>query len=167
MPKPLAEDVLIGSILHRWTIQEYDQHQRGVLWYIFMTSAGLILVAYGLISSNFLFSLIIILSAIIIFLQSHQAPQQILFQITELGVIIGNKFYSYGELDNFYIIYNPPEIKTLFIETKSALRPMLRIPLLDENPIEVRQDLRKYLDEDLEKEEEPRSDTVARRWKIH
>ena len=167
MPKPLTRDTLTGDVLHQWTIQEYDQHKRGTVWYVLMISLGLILILYGLLYSNFLFSLIIILGAIILFLQSHQEPPQVAFQITELGVVVGTKFYAYSELDSFYLIYNPPEIKTLFIETNSALRPMLRVPLLDENPLEIRASLREFLDEDLEKEEEPKGDTLARRWKIH
>jgi hypothetical protein len=167
MPKSFTEKTLIGDILHHWTIQEYDQHQRGVFWYIITITVGLLLVIYGLFSSNFLFSLIIILAAIILFLQSHQEAPQVQFGITELGVLMGSKFYTYSELEDFYIIYEPPEIKTLYIDTKSGMRPMLRIPLLDENPLEVRTALRNFLAEDVEKEEEPLADAAARRWKIH
>jgi len=167
MPKPLTEETLTGAVIHQWTIQEYEQHARGATWHVVMISAALILVLYGLFTDNFLFSLIIILAAIILFLQSHQEAPQVPFAITELGVAIGGKFYQYTELAGFYLIYNPPEVKTLYIDTKSAVRPMLRIPLLDQNPIEVRDSLRQFLTEDVEKEEEPRGDLLARRWKIH
>jgi len=153
--------------VHEWTVQEYDRHQRGLLWYILIISAGMILVAYGFMSNNFLFSLIIILSAIILFIQSYQSPAQVLFRITELGVVLGNRFYKYSELKNFYIIYQPPEVKTLFIEPKSGMRPVLRVPLLDEDPLNVREAMNVFLVEDLEKEEEPFTDLFARRWKIH
>ena len=108
-----------------------------------------------------------LLFAIIIFLQSHQKPLELPFVITELGVVLNNRFYPYSELENFYIIYNPPEVKMLFIETLSTLRPALRIPLMDRDPNEVRHTLREFLSEDIEKEEEPFSDMVARRWQIH
>jgi len=167
MPKPLSADTITGDVIHEWTIQEYDQHERGAWWYILMISFGLVLVAYGLWTQNFLFSLIIFLAAIILFLQSHQMPSQVSFRITELGIMVGNRFYSYTELDQFYIIYNPPEVKMLFIEPKSNFRPTLRIPLLDEDPVTVRQTLLEFLEEDIEKEEEPLADRAARRWKIH
>lgn len=167
MPKSITDDTLVGDVLHEWTIQEYDQHERGIWWYMFMIVLGLALVFYGIVSGNFLFSLIIILFAIIMFLQAHQTPPQVPFQITELGVVIGRRFYPYSELKEFYLIYNPPEIKTLFIDTNSPLKPMLRIPLLDTNPVDLRHTLREYLPEDTEKEAEPLSDTFARRWKIH
>lgn len=167
MPQPLAEETTIGNILHEWTIQEYEKHERGWLWYLIMGGVGLALIIYGIMTSNFLFSLIIILFTIILFLQSHQEPLQVPFQITELGVVVGSKFYTYSELENFYFIYNPPYVKTLYFETKKILHPTLRIPLLDQNPIELKHTLREFLPENTEKEEEPLSDRAARNWKLH
>jgi hypothetical protein len=167
MPKKLSEQPITGETLHEWTIQEYEQHERALLWYILMLSVGLAMVLFAMFTGNFLFAVIIILFAIILFLQSHQLPPQVAFKITELGVILGDRFYPYSEFDSFYIIYQPPEVKTLYLTHKSIYRPMLRIPLLDENPVETRHTLREFLSEDLEKEEEPMADRVARNWRIH
>lgn len=166
MPKQIDEQTLVGGILHEWTIQEYERHERGTFWYVFMISIGLALVLYALATQNFLFALIIILFAIILFLQSHQEPLQVQFQITELGVIISRRFYTWSEFNNYYIIYEPPHVKTLFLDTASTLRPVLRVPLLDMNPNEIRHTLNQYLTEDVEKEE-PLSDRMARNWRIH
>jgi len=167
MPKPIIEDLPIGEILYKWTVPEYEKHERGTLWYALILGFGSLLVIYGLFSNNFLFALIIILAGIILFIQSRQEAPDVSVQITEFGVGLGGRFYSYSELDNFYIIYQPPDVKTLFIETVAHFRPLLRIPLLDQNPLDIRSDLRAFLKEDVEKEEEPRSDTLARSWKIH
>jgi len=167
MPQPINEDTLMGDVLHEWNIQEYERHSRGNLWYMIMVILGLILVIYSLITGNFLFALIIILFAIIMFLQHHQEPNQVLFQVAELGVVVGKKFYPYSEFENFYIIYQPPNVKTLYLDPKNTLRPMLRVPLLDMNPVEVKHSLREFLPEDVDKEEEPLSDRAARNWKIH
>ncbi|OGH71152.1 MAG: hypothetical protein A2921_01705 [Candidatus Magasanikbacteria bacterium RIFCSPLOWO2_01_FULL_43_20b] len=166
MPQKITEETLLGDVIHEWTILEYEKHARGMLWYVLAAVLGLALVLYGVFTGNFLFSLIVILAAIILFLQSHQEPRQIPFQITDLGVIVGTRFYPYAEFENFYIVYNPPEVKTLFLDTKNTLQPILRIPLLDMNPIEVKHSLREYLSEDIEKEE-PLTDRAARNWKIH
>ncbi len=167
MPKPFREDTIIGDILHKWTVQEYEQHERGWIWYLAMSVLGVILIAYGIWTNNFLFSLIIILFAIILFLQAHQEPLQVTFAVTELGIILGSRFYEFSEFKYFYIIYQPPEVKTLFFEMKSITHPLIHVSLLDENPVEVRQSLRKYMTEDLEKEDEPLAHTVIRRFKIH
>ena len=158
---------MTGDVIHQWTIQEYEQHQRSVRWYIIMITVGLLFVIYGLISNNFLFSLIIILAGIILFMQSYQKPAQVLFQITELGVVIGRKFYNFSELENFFIIYQPPEIKSLFFQTSNVVHPILSIPLLDENPVIVRETLLEFIDEDLDTEKEPLSATISRRWRMN
>jgi len=167
MPKPLTEDLVIGDILHEWTLSEYERHERGGKWYVLTLFGAVLLVVFAIFTDNFLFALVILLGVIIMFLQHHQEPPQVLFQITELGVVVGKKFYPYRELSEFYIIYQPPLVKGLFLGTKSSVRPTLRIPLYDQNPVEVRHTLLEHLDEDLEKEEEPLSESIVRFWKLH
>lgn len=166
MPTTIRTDIQTGEILHRWSVEEYARYDRTIWWYVFMISVSLIFVVYGIFSSNFLFSLIIILAGIILFLQSRADPLVVDFQVAELGVLIGNRFYPYEELDGFFVIYNPPEVKMLFFETKSAVRPRLRIPLTDANPVEVRHTLQAFLPEDIECTEEPMSDMISRRLGI-
>ncbi|HAT03696.1 MAG TPA: hypothetical protein DCS29_02885 [Candidatus Magasanikbacteria bacterium] len=167
MPRVINDEVLVGNTLHEWSVPEYEQHNRNRAWYILMSVLGIGFVVYAIITSNFLFALVIVLFAVIIFLQSHQEPIIIPFKITELGLIVNNRFYLYSELSDFYIIYNPPEIKVLFIETLSATRPTLRIPLMDEDPNAIRSTLREFVEENLEKEEEPLSDMLGRKWQLH
>lgn len=168
MPKKIEENLNIGEVLHEWSIPEYEQHERNRAWYIIMGIIGVVLMGYSLLSSNFLFSLILILFIIIIFLQSHQDPIIIPFRITDLGVIVNDRFYSYSELDEFYIIYNPEEqIKILYVETMGNFTPRLRVPLMDNDPSEIRVTLRSFIEENIEKEEEPFSDMLGRKWRIH
>jgi hypothetical protein len=167
MPKIISEDTLIGDVLHQWTVQEYEPHDRGSSWYAIMGTIAGLLVLFGMFTGNFLFALVVVLASIILFVQGKQDPLKVSFAITALGVIVGNRFYPYSELYSFYIIYNPPEVKMLYVETKGLTRPLLRIPLGENNPIEVRSTMRKYLEEDIDQEEEPTGDTLARRWRIH
>ena len=167
MPEQVTESTLVGGILHQWSMKEYEEHPRGKRWYVVMGILGTVLVAYGLFSGNFLFSLIILLSAIILYLQSVQAPKDVLFSITDLGIIIGSRFYSYKEIRNFYIIYQPPEVKSLYFDFQSVYRPSVQIPLDTMNPLLVRSTLSLYLTEDLEKEKEPLSEQFARNWQIY
>jgi hypothetical protein len=167
MPKLLTEELVTGDTIHEWTINEYESHDRGWKWFFLVGVGCVLLIGYAILVDNFLFALIIILGVIILYLQHHQDPEQVLFQITELGVVVGKKFYPYRELTDFYIIYQPPRVKSLFIGTKSATRPTIRIPLYDRNPVEVRHILLEHLDEDIEKEEEPISESIVRFWKMH
>ncbi len=161
-----GNSVMTGEVLHTWEVTEYERHERPTAWYVIMLVVGLFLVGYGLLTNNFLFALIIVLFAIIIFLQSHQEPHQIPFTITDLGVILNNRFYAYSEITDFYIIYNE-DVKTLFLEPESSLRPRLRVSLTNQDPMEIKYALRQFLTENIEKEEEPFSDRIAREWRIH
>ncbi|MFB6182090.1 MAG: hypothetical protein ABEJ24_04315 [Candidatus Magasanikbacteria bacterium] len=167
MPEKVTEDTIIGDIIHEWEISEYEDHDRGPTWIIISSLLGLGLVIFAVWSQNFLFALIIMLLGIIIFLQHNQEPAQIPFAITELGIVVGNKFYPYGELDAFFIVYEPPKIKKLYFETESKIKPLVHIPLKEQNPVEVRETLKGYIPEDLDREEEPLSDFLAREWKLH
>ena len=44
---------------------------------------------------------------------------------------------------------------------------MIRVPLLDMHPVDVKNVLRAYLPENFERENEPLSDRAARNWQIH
>jgi hypothetical protein len=167
MPKVVDDSTIVGNTLLEWSVAEYERHMRPVAWYVIMTIVGCFLVGYAIFTDNFMFAIIVVLFSIILFLQSHQSPIVVPFRITELGIIINNRLYIYSELKDFFIIYKPPEIKMLFIETNSTMRPRLRVPLMDVNPNDVRELLLEFLEENLQKEEEPFSDMVARQWRIH
>jgi hypothetical protein len=166
MPKPLSADTATGSILHQWSVTEFTRYDRSRSWYAFMISVAAVLIVYGMWSNNFLFALIIILAGIILFLQEQREPIDVDFAISELGVVIGRRFYPYEELEHFFIVYRPPEVQTLFFETKNMLHPRVRVPLDDRNPIDIRHTLQAFLPEDTDRTEEPMSDMIARRWRL-
>jgi hypothetical protein len=86
--------------------------------------------------------------------------------IREDGLEIGRNFYSYRDLNNFWIIYQPPEVKKIYVSFKSRIAAPLVISLENQNPLKIRKTLLEYLPEDLEKEEEPASDSLSRTFKI-
>lgn len=165
MPEKVTSQTLTGDVVFQWTVGEYDRHERGTLWHILMISFGIVLVIYALATDNFLFAIIIMLIGIILFLQSSVDPAHVPFSVTDLGIIVGNRFYRFSEFRAFYMIYNN-DTQTLFFDLKTPLRPDLRVPLGEQDPMKVRDMLQSVLDEDLEKEE-PLSDRAARTWKIH
>jgi hypothetical protein len=154
-----------GKSLMSWKIPEYTKHERGRNWFIL---AGIILflfLIYAFYTRNFLFVVILILSTVIILMRSKEEPMELDFNIFEDGMSVGRKFYSWRDVNKFYIIYDPPEVKNLYFELK-GFRSRLSIPLLVQNPIKVREVLLKYLIEDLEQEQEPLSEEYDRWLKI-
>jgi hypothetical protein len=167
MSTPIEQMATIGEVRHAWSITEYTQHERGIRWYMAMSVFMGACILFGLFSQNFLFALIIILFAIILFLQSRQRPAHIDFAITDLGIVVGTRFYDYDKLGEFYVIYNPPLTKQLYIETNGMMRPDISISLEDENPIDIRNTLKEFLPENLTRDTPPFSDAFGTFWKIH
>jgi len=148
MPENTNNDY--GQVFFSWEIPEFSEFSRSALWYIAVVVIGLILVILSIWTANYLFALIIILSAFIVFLRSYRKPGNILFQITEDGILIGNQFFNYDQLRNFYIVYDPPVVKKLFFYPR-GINPVISIPLFDKNPLLIRQKLMEYLKEDIER----------------
>lgn len=151
----------------QWTFPEYEKPQRGSWWYVIMIALGGGLAAYALFDGNFLFALIIILFAFILFTHHRSEPMTLAFTVYETGLQIGDKFYLFREVESFSVIYEPPMVKRLYIVLKNAvLRKEIAIPLRNQNPLNVRSLLLDFLTEDLEREEETLNDTLARVFKI-
>lgn len=143
-----------GRIWAEWLFDEYPQHERNRVWYFWFIVIVAGLIVYAILANNPLFAVIIFMVAFIIFFQGRKQPNQIKFQITEDGLILDDKIYEYNRIGQFWIIYNPPDVKELFFDFKNSLRPEMSIPLQNMNPVRIREFLLKYLKEDLTKEHE-------------
>lgn len=167
MPEKQNSSNELGKIITSWNIPEYDKHDRERNWYIIAAVVGLIFLIYSFFSGNFLFAAIIIIGAFVIIMHDGQEPVQINFSITDEGLIVGRNFYDYDVIKDFSIVYKPREnVKNLYFEFKNVVRPRLSIPLDKMNPLPIREDLLKYLPEDLERTDQPLSEALAKMFKL-
>ncbi|HRY63395.1 MAG TPA: hypothetical protein P5267_02225 [Patescibacteria group bacterium] len=149
-----------------WSFPEHEKYDRSRRWYITAGVIGIILLAYALLSGNWLFALIIIMVAMVMFINHHSAARQIEFVIDHEGIRLGARQYKYSEIKNFWLVYDPKIAKKIFFVFKSSTRPILIVPIDQENPVNIRSFLRQYLEEDLEQEAEPFSEAMGRILKI-
>lgn len=167
MPQDIVKnEVDIGDVVFEWTVKEYEQYEHEHRWYVLMGIIGVALVAYALISGNYLFALVIVLFGIILFMHDMVEPMDIPVVITETGIVIGKKYYRYSELASFWMIYDPPAIKNLYFGMNGLFRHRIQVPLLDNDPRPIREHLNQFIEEDLEQEEEPLSDRISRLFKL-
>ena len=155
-----------GEVLVTWKFPEYEDITRGKGWYIIGSIVVALLMVWSYFDKNPLFALIVAVGAMMTIFLARKKPEIIDIFITDTGVIIGDTFLQYKDLKDFAIVYDPPEVKKLYIETRSTLRPRLSIALEDINPLVVREVLLEYLDEDLEREEEASSEALTRLFKL-
>ena len=151
-----AQDVFV------WEAPTWERHDRAPSWYLWMGLVALALVGYAVYTTNYLFAFIVLLFAIILVLAGNENPKKTLVQIGHNGIVFGGEVYPFSELTNFAIVYQPPDVKVLYVQPKSFVRPRLRIPLEAEDPVGIRVHLKRYVAEDLDLRDEHVSDIVAR-----
>ena len=155
-----------GEAYFAWSIPEYKKYQRSISWYVIAIVVMIALITYSIYTANLLFGLIIILASLTYFYHDRNEPIKLQFAVTDKGFMIGSHFHSFRDVTNFYIIYRPPQVTNLFVEFSSLTKPRLSIPLTEQNPVELRNFLKQFLFEDLEKEDEPLSETLGNLLKM-
>lgn len=154
-----------GKELTAWQVTEGHIHARSVGWYAVAIVAGLALLIYAVVTRNFLFGFIVIMFGVIMATHSVHPPAHFRCALTELGIHMGGRFYPWRDIEKFWIIYQPPEVKMLYVDF-GGLRPRLPIPLEDADPNEVRTTLSSVVTEDTSHTDEPFSDWLIRVLKI-
>jgi hypothetical protein len=163
----------------QWQVPEYRVPQRNRSWYIIAAAFLAICVFFSFFTishwqlvflgykSNFLFILIIVIAAAIMYVNENREPMMVNFEIGPEGIKIGYKFYDYDDLKNFCVLYKPKQsLKNLYFEFKASARPRLSIPLRRMDALTVRNFLIKYLDEDLERSNPPLSEQLTKLLKL-
>ncbi len=163
----VAKTTEVGNKIISWQIPEYNKHQRTRVWYIISSLVAVLFIIYSFFTGDFLFAAIIIIGALVIMIHDSQEPMMINFSLTDEGVIVGRKFYDYDVIKDFSIVYKPnQDIKNLYFEFKNVVKPRLSIPLNNLNPLPIRENLLKYLPEDLERTDQPLSEALAKIFKL-
>ncbi len=155
-----AQDVFV------WEAPSWEQTERNPKWYLWLGLATFVLAAYAIFTQNYLFAFIVLLLAIILVLAGNEAPHAALVQIGHQGVVYDDEFYLFNDLHNFAIVYQPPEIRVLYVQPKSVFKPRMRIELGEEDPVAIRMHLKRYVDEDSDLRDEHLSDIVGRLLKL-
>ncbi|HBD05443.1 TPA: hypothetical protein DCZ32_03215 [Candidatus Uhrbacteria bacterium] len=155
-----------GRPILSWEVDEYRKHERSTAWFVISGIIGAILLVISIVTANYLFALIILMVGLLTFISSFKNPERVDVSITTTGVVIGGDFYQYKELRDFSIVYEPPEIKLLYVDFKSNLHPTVSIPLEEIDPNKAREALLPYVIENLERDKESLTDMMSRLYKI-
>lgn len=157
-----------GKTLHSWEVPEYQKYQRGKLWYILFGVFGLALIVYAVVTLNFLFALIVLICALVLIISTMREPGMIEVWITETGLVVGQRFIPYRSIAHFAIVYDPPEVKNIYLEFKNGFfDSRASIPLEDENPLLIRDLLiQARVKENLDHSDEPFLDLLGRVLKL-
>ena len=166
-PEILEEELIdAGEAQVSWKTWEYPPHERSVMWFIIAGIIGAALLVYAIVSTNYLFAIIVLMMGVILLIDGLRHPDRIDVHITDQGVVVGHNFYNFSALKDFSIIYAPPEVILLYIDFNNMWQPLLVVPLEDIDPNAVRDNLLPYVFENLSREEETLTDTLRRLYKM-
>ncbi len=148
-----------------WTAQEYLKFEKGKTWKFVVALAIVGAALWGFLNQSWTFSLAIIAFAIAYFVVHMEESGEVEVVISEIGIKVGGRRYSFSKIRAFWIVYEPPFVKSLHIRVPGDLAGDIEIQLGDQNPAKVRELLIGKIPE-LEGEQIPFSTALARLFKL-
>lgn len=132
----------------KWETQQEKFLPKSSFGLIIWALLSLSLVFFALWQRNPLMFILFALVAATSYLYLQEPTQKLEITINKKGVQINDEFYSYNNLDSFWITFEPDTKKEISFRTKKALRHNLDIPLKKQDPLKLRKFLLKYLEEE-------------------
>jgi hypothetical protein len=145
--KSAMEKVFAKALLH-WRAPEYEKYEKSRQWYLYVSLVLLAVIAYAVYTDSPVMAITFILIGVVGYIFINRAPQVIDFAVTQEGIIIGREIYDFENIKSFWIFYEPHDIKVVSLHIKNKLMPYIHIPIHEENPIEIRRLLLKYIPEE-------------------
>ncbi len=156
----------VGEPLVVWEIDEYPRQVRSRRWYTVAGLGGLALIIYALATANFLFAVIILMFGVITLVADFKTPDRLTVGVTSTGLLVGDTYYDFRSVKDFSILYEPPDVKVLYIDFQSAWEPLLTIPLEDTDPNAIRECLLPFCAENLERTDISLTERLQKRYKL-
>lgn len=154
-----------NKALVTWRAPEYTRHEKSWLWFVIAALILAALVVYGLETDGWTFSVALIVFAGTYYLFYRHEPPMVEIKISKFGVKIGHHIFPYGNLKNFWIVYEPPLVKKLYLRMSSKFQPDVFVDLRDADPAAIRKVLKEHLKE-KDTPHEPFSDILVRLFRL-
>lgn len=148
-----------------WIAPEHTKHERGRLWKVLIPAMLLAAIILGVLHNAWTFSLAIVVFATVYYALHREHPKDVDIIVSDIGIKVGERRYPYSRIKAFWIIYDPPYIKTLNLHVNGEFAVHIPVQLGDQNPAEIREFLLEKIPE-REGETESLSDIFLRLFKI-
>lgn len=154
-----------ATTLLEWAAPEYIKHPKGQLWLFMAGSLIIFLVWYAIYTGSWTMAVAFIVLAGVYYLSHHSDPKQIMVKLTSFGIQVGNQKIPYNQIKAFWLVYKPPNVKTLKLLLTDRFMSDVTIQLDGQTPGEVRSVLLRHVPE-LEGKEESFVDMIIRTTKL-
>lgn len=92
-------------------------------------------------------AILLILSSFMLILYANKKPAVSKVVVNQAGVMTDDQAYYYKELKSFWLDYGPNGPKELSLEAKKWYRPYVKISIENQNPVEIRALMIKFIPE--------------------
>ena len=161
----LNESCAYDDAVISWVSPETVRHERGLIWKINIGLILALIIFGGFIYNAWTFSLVTAVFAGVYYLVHLEHPKDVEVKISRVGVKVGSRRYPFNRIKFFWVLYEPPYVKTLNLRLESEFISDLTIQLNGQDPADVRDFLKKHSKE-LEGQNEKLSDIFLRLFKI-
>jgi hypothetical protein len=148
-----------------WEAPEFIHYPKNKIWIVGISILGLGLIAYFAFQKDFLTTALLVLFFVVILYFGNMAPKTVNVEISPQGVKLNTYRLPFQQIKTFWIVYDPPYVKTLNFETTARFNRFLTVQLMDQDPTTIRSFLLEFLPEDADRGEQF-SDIVSRTLKF-
>ena len=158
----IDDDVEDVATIYEWHAEEHNHQPKSSTWFIALAAFITLTVVFFIFIGNVIGAITIALVGGLVYFIAQKEPSMARYRIMVDGVAINNTLYHFKDLDAFNIVYEPDETKTVILRSKRTFSPLLHMEIGEADPVEIRDVLLEFVQEDQELEE-PIVDIIARR----
>ncbi|MDO8425196.1 MAG: hypothetical protein Q7T01_01640 [bacterium] len=120
-----------------WEFDAYEDHERGVGWYLLagLIVVGLLIAAF--VTRNFLFAVMIVMLVGVYYLRHANRPSRVRCVIAEDGITVDDRHFAFDDVDEFAVL-TPPRGRAMLYLNPSGWRLRMHVPIEGVDPEDVR-----------------------------
>ncbi|MFH1533670.1 MAG: hypothetical protein ABID64_01955 [Nitrospirota bacterium] len=122
-----------------WTAPEHLRHKRGKIWKVIVAALLIAAIVTGMAHQAWTFSLAIVVFAIVYYLVNREPTKDVEVSISDIGIKVGKRKYPFTRIKSFWLVYEPPYTKSLYVKVDGELVVDISIQLNSQDPSEVRE----------------------------
>ena len=160
----MVEEKNIGNELFSWDANEFQAPSRSFLWYVVVWGVAVLAIAYAIYVQNWFLIGLVAMIVFSLHVLGRISPRKFTHIVTDKGVKVGDKLYSYDSLKSFWMVESGGE-HTLNLITARKFDLLLTLQIDGGDVEKVRQILAEFLPEEEDRGEDT-IDKITRFFKF-
>ena len=99
-----------GQVAFEWDAHEFEMTTKSSGWLTIIVAATVAAVIISFILEQYLVAGVAVVAAAALYVNSRRQPRLLHYQITDLGVAVGQKNFNFNQIKNFWVESNSNEI---------------------------------------------------------